>query len=143
MKAMTTPPSDLYYIGGTSLAAFGSATNETSATGATVVSANDVTSGELTYLLNEGREDEDVVFLQNLDEGEQTDSHPIIGGYPEHKIVHKGVFGKQKNLSDNTNYSFYVNENGRLASLPLVNYFSSHASSLTPIRAHTKKGPRP
>ena len=125
VKAMTTLPSDLYYIGGTSLAAFGSATNETSATGATVVSANDVTSGELTYLLNEGREDEDVVFLQNLDEGEQTDPHPIIGGYPEHKVVHKGVFGKQKNLNDNTNYSFYVNENGRLASLPLVNYFST------------------
>lgn len=125
VKAMTTLPSDLYYLDGTTLTAFGSATDASSATGATAVLSDDVVRGKLTYLLNKDKSFDEMVFFQNLDEGEQTDPYPIIGGYPEHKIVSQGMLGKQKNSNDNTNYDFYVNEGGRLANLALVNYFST------------------
>lgn len=124
-QAMTTPPSNLYYLDGATLSAFGLSTDATSATGATVVTTDDVTSGELTFLLNDGKEESDFVFFQNLCEGEQTDPYPIIGGEPEHKIVYQGEQGKQKTPDDQTNYNFYVNDGGHLANLALVNYFST------------------
>ena len=123
--AMTTLPSELYYLGEGERAAFGSATNATSATGATPVTADDVTSGRLTVILNEGLDEENFVFFQNLNEGEQTDPYPIIGGQPEHKVVYVGEVGKQQNANDNSNYNFYVNDGGQLQSLVLVNYFST------------------
>lgn len=125
VQAMSTPPSNLYYLEEGSLAAFGTNTNETSATGATAVSLADVNRGELTFLLNDGQATEDVVFYQNIDEGDQTDSYPIIGGYPDHKIVYAGELGKQQSPEDDTNYNFYVNENGQVAELGLVNFFST------------------
>ena len=125
IKAMTTPPSNLYYLDGATLGAFGSGTNETSATGATAVTENEVTNGELTFLLNDKKEEGDLVFFQNLCEGEQTDPYPIIGGQPEHKIVYQGELGKQRTPTDLTDYNFYVNNGGRLASLALDNYFST------------------
>jgi hypothetical protein len=125
MKAMSTPPSNLYYLSEGARAPFGSGTDAASATGATGVTEEDVKSGKLTTMLNEGQEEEDFVFFQNLNEGEQTDPYPIIGGQPEHKIVYQGTFGEKTSTEDTTDYNFYVNEGGRLADLPLVNAFST------------------
>ena len=52
VKAMTTPPSDLYYLAGETLSAFGSSTEVSSATGATAVTAEQLASGEVCYKLN-------------------------------------------------------------------------------------------
>ena len=52
IKAMTFAPSDLYYLDGKSLTAFGSGTDGTSAVGATAVTAEQLASGEICYLLN-------------------------------------------------------------------------------------------
>ena len=123
MKAMTTLPSDLYYMEGQSLTAFGAATSATSATGATAVSTDFVTSGKLTFLLNDGQSEGNLAFFQNLDEGEQTDPYPVLN--QGHKPVFQGMFGKQQTPEDATDYNFYVNDGGRLADLGLVNYFSS------------------
>ena len=128
LKAMTTPPTRLYFLSSGTRDAFGSGTNEASATGATAVSDADVASGKLTVMLNEGKAEEDYVFFQNLNEGEQTDPYPVIGGQPEHKVVHVGQAGKQQTPNDLTDYDFYVNEGGRLASLELINYFSTPVS---------------
>jgi len=125
LKAMTTPPSCLYYLGGATKGAFGTGTNPASATGATAVSDEDVTGGRLTTLLNEGREEADYVFFQNLNAGEETDPYPIIGGQPEHKTVYVGQQGKQQTPTDVTNYDFYVNQGGRLPNLSLANYFTT------------------
>lgn len=125
MQAMTTLPSELYYIGETSSAAFGSGTNSTSTTGTTPVTTDDVTSGRLTVILNEGLDEASYVFLQNLCAGEQTDPYPVIGSQPEHKVVYVGEQGRQKNAGDDTNYNFYVNEGGHLANLTLDNYFAT------------------
>ena len=137
MKAMSTPPSNLYYLSGETRAAFGSGTNAASATGATGVTEEDVTSGRLTAMLNEGQAEEDFVFFQNLNEGEQTDPYPIIGGQPEHKVVYVGELGKQQTPSDNTNYNFYVNDGGRLPNLSLVNYFSTPVSFTADYASYT------
>ena len=125
MKAMTTPPSNLYYLSGATRGAFGSGTDAASATGATAIAKDDAMRGELTFLLNDGQSAGDLTFYQNIDEGDLTDSYPVIGGYPEHKIVHQGIRGEQQSSDDETNYNFYVNEGGRLADLALVNAFST------------------
>ena len=125
VKAMSTLPSNLYYMEGEEIAAFGSSTHTTSATGATAKTKNDVTRGELTILLNKGKNESDHVFFQNLNEGDQTDPYPIIGGYPEHKIVYQGAFGQKLQTTDNTDYRFFVNKGGQLAELPLINDFTT------------------
>ena len=124
-QAMETLPSKLYYLGEGTSTPFGSATNATSATGTIPVTMDDVTSGRLTVILNEGLDEEDFVFFQNLNAGEQTDTYPVIGGQPEHKVVYVGELGKQKSATDDTDYRFFVNEEGHLANLFLDNYFST------------------
>ena len=125
VKAMTIRPSYLYYLDGEQLTAFGSSTEATSATGATAMKMDDVVRGELTALLNNGKTPANHVFFQNINEGEQSDPYPVFSGLPEHKIVYQGTFGEKQSESDETNYNFYVNEDGRLANLPLVNAFST------------------
>lgn len=52
MKSMNTAPSNLYYLDGTALTAFGSGTAEASAKGATAITAEQLASGEVCYRLN-------------------------------------------------------------------------------------------
>ena len=123
LKAMTTPPTSLYYLSGTTQEAFGSGTDAASATGATAVTDEDVVSGKLTFLLNDCQSEGSLSFYQNIDEGEQTDPYPVL--YPGHKVVWQGQLGEQLSPEDVTDYNFYVNEGGRLPDLGLVNAFST------------------
>ena len=123
LKAMTTPPTSLYYLSGTTQEAFGSGTDAASATGATAVTEEDVVSGKLTFLLNDCQSEGSLSFYQNIDEGEQTDPYPVL--YPGHKVVWQGQLGEQLSPEDETDYNFYVNEGGRLPNLGLVNAFST------------------
>ena len=81
VKAMTTLPSDLYYLDGNKLSAFGTETESTSAVGATAVSAEQLASGEVRYKLNGERENLDAVWYQTLGE----DVTPVLDN--THKIV--------------------------------------------------------
>ena len=79
IKAMTTPPTNLYYLDGGTLTAFGSGTETSSATGATAVNAEQLASGEICYKLNG---DQTVInWYQTL----QTDLYPVL--FPTHKVV--------------------------------------------------------
>lgn len=79
IKAMTTPPTNLYYLDGGTLSAFGSGTESSSATGATAVNAERLESGEICYRLNG---DQTVLnWYQTL----QTDPYPVL--FPTHKVV--------------------------------------------------------
>ena len=120
---MTTPPTSLYYLSGTTQEAFGSGTDAASATGATAVTEEDVVSGKLTFLLNDCQSEGSLSFYQNIDEGEQTDPYPVL--YPGHKVVWQGQLGEHLSPEDETDYNFYVNEGGRLPNLGLVNAFST------------------
>lgn len=71
LKAMTTAPSLLYYLDGASLPAFGSGTDQASATGATAVDAETLASGEVCYKLNEGA----------TSEGEDSGDQTVINWY--------------------------------------------------------------
>ena len=122
LKAMTTPPSGLYYLTD-GMAPFGSGTDATSATGATAIAMDDVTRGELTYLMNDSKSEGSLTFYQNIDDGEQTDLYPVF--YTDHKIVYQGTRGEMLTPDDKTNYYFYVNEDGHLADLSLVNAFTT------------------
>lgn len=137
VQAMTTPPSKLYYLDGENqIAPFGSGTNAASATGATAIAMDNVVRGELTFLLNDSKSDGSLTFFQNIDEEEQTDSYPIIGGFPEHKIVYQGSRGKQ---TDNTDYSFYVNDGGRLADLALINGFDTPVAFTADLASYSRE----
>ena len=77
IKAMTTLPKDLYYLeGGT---AFGSGTDETSATGATAVTTEQLASGEITYRLN--GDQTEINWYQTLLSSDATieaDPYPVL-----------------------------------------------------------------
>lgn len=79
MKAMTTLPSNLYYLDGGTLTAYGSGTNETSATGVTAVNAEQLASGEVCYKLN--GDQTEINWYQTL----QADPYPVLDF--THKIV--------------------------------------------------------
>ncbi len=125
IKAMSTPPSKIYYVDAKELTAFGTGTETSVTEYATAVSEDNVASGELTTLLNTGKSVANHVFYQNLNEGEQSDPYPILGGYPEHKVVYQGTFGKKKDTTDTANYNFYVNDGGCLTNLALINGFTT------------------
>lgn len=122
LKAMTTPPSMLYYLTD-GMAPFGSGTEPTSATGATAIAMDDVTRGELTYLMNDSKSEGSLTFYQNIDEDDQTDLYPVFKS--EHKIVYRGTTGTLQTPDGTTDCYFYVNEGGRLADLKLINAFST------------------
>ena len=83
--AMSTLPSDLYYLEGGTLAAFGTNTEATSATGATAVTAEQLASGEVTYKLNSNQPE--TVWYQTLytDETHTPDPYPMLD--PSHEVV--------------------------------------------------------
>ena len=84
-QVMTTPPSDLYYLE-EGPAAFGSATAEASATGATAVSTDQLASGEVCYRLN--GDQTEINWFQTLpcpDMDVEADPYPVL--YPSHEIV--------------------------------------------------------
>ena len=74
VKAMTTLPSDLYYLDGNKLSAFGTETEATSAVGATAVSAEQLASGEICYNLN--GDQEEIIWFQTL----ESDAYPVLLG---------------------------------------------------------------
>ena len=125
VKAMSALPSYIYYLDGEQLAGFGTASDATTAKGATPITRDDVARGELTAMLNKGKSTATMVFFQNINEGEQSDPYPIFSGQPEHKIVYQGTFGKKMSSTDATNYNFYVNEGGHLPNLSLINAFTT------------------
>ena len=85
VKAATTLPSDLYYQEGQTLTAFGTGTDASSATGATVVTAEQLASGEVTYKLN--GDQAEIVWYQTLfaDDTHTADAYPVL--YPTHEVV--------------------------------------------------------
>ena len=94
IKAMTTLPSDLYYLEGDKLSAFGSGTEGTSATGATAVNTEQLASGEVCYKLNQrpasGGEDDqtEINWYQTLPSSDATieaDPYPVLDR--THRIV--------------------------------------------------------
>ena len=81
VKAMATPPSDLYYLEGGKLDAFGSDTEATSATGATAVTAEQLASGEVCYKLN--GDQTEINWYQTLPGSDATveaDPYPVLYG---------------------------------------------------------------
>ena len=125
VKAMSALPSYIYYLEGEPLTGFGTASDATSAKGATALTVNDVARGELTAMLNRGKSVSNMIFFQNINEDEQSDPYPLFGGNPEHKVVYQGTFGKKKSSTDTTNYNFYVNAGGHLPDLGLIDSFTS------------------
>ena len=98
IKAMSTLPTDLYYLDGGTLAAFGSGTYETSATGATAVNTEQLASGEITYKLN--GDQTEINWYQTLPSTDTTieaDPYPVLD--PTHKIVlfAEGVYYNEYN----------------------------------------------
>ena len=79
VKAMSTLPSDLYYLESGTLSAYGSGTEATSATGATAVNAEQLASGEICYRLN-GDQKEIIWYqkLPGLDTTEDVDAYPVL-----------------------------------------------------------------
>lgn len=126
VKKISTLPAYVYYLDGEELTAFGKSSDPTPVSGSTALTMNDVKRGELTALLNKGKNTSNMIFFQNINEGEQSDPYPVFGGgTTEHKIVYQGTFGKKKSSTDNTNYNFYVNEGGHLPELSLIDAFTS------------------
>ena len=90
IKSMTTLPSNLYYLDGETLSAFGSGTDGTSATGATAVNTEQLASGEVCYKLN--GDQTEINWYQTLPSTDTTveaDPYPVLD--PTHKIV---LFGE-------------------------------------------------
>ena len=86
VKAMSTPPTDLYYQEGGTLAAFGSDTEASSATGATAVNTGQLASGEVCYKLN--GDQSEINWFQTLpgsDASVQADAYPVL--YKNHLQV--------------------------------------------------------
>lgn len=78
VKAMSTLPSNLYYLDGQTLKAFGSDTDPASAVGATAVNAEQLASGEVCYQLNDPLVD---MWFQNLpgpDSSVVADPYPVL-----------------------------------------------------------------
>ena len=79
MKAMSTLPTNLYYLEGDKLAAFGSGTEPASATGATAVNAEQLASGEVCYKLN--GDQTEINWYQTLPSSDATveaDPYPVL-----------------------------------------------------------------
>jgi endonuclease/exonuclease/phosphatase family metal-dependent hydrolase len=79
LKAMTTLPTNLFYLAGEPLAAFGTDTNVTSATGATAVNAGQLASGEICYKLN--GDQTKINWYQTLPSSDatvQADPYPVL-----------------------------------------------------------------
>ena len=74
VQGMINPPSDLYYLDGNNLTAFGSGTEPSSATGATAVTAEQLASGEICYQLN--GDQTEINWYQTLG----SDAHPVLLG---------------------------------------------------------------
>jgi len=127
--AMTTPPSDLYYLqGGT--AAFGSATEPASATGATAVTPEQLASGEVTYKLN-GDQAETVWFQTLFDDDTHTaDAYPVL--YPTHEVVL---------YSDEYGYYNYANIDG--IALPHESHESYETYKTYNLNGQVVNGPLP
>ena len=86
VKAMTTPPSNLYYLDGNSLTAFGTNTDAASATGATAVNATQLASGEVCYKLNG---DQSVInWYQTIGE----DEYPVLDSSHGIVIFEDGIY---------------------------------------------------
>lgn len=86
VKAMTTPPSNLYYLADEALTAFGSATEATSATGATAVTNEQLSSGEVCYKLNGNQTD--INWYQTLAE----DPYPVLDSTHLRVIIHEDSY---------------------------------------------------
>ena len=86
LKAMTTPPSDLYYLDGADLTAFGSGTAATSATGATAVTAEQLASGEVCYKLN--GDQSEINWYQIIGE----DAYPVLDESHGIVIFEDGIY---------------------------------------------------
>lgn len=81
LKAMSTPPSDLYYMAAGTLTAFGSGTHEASMTGATAVNAEQMASGEVCYKLN--GDQTEINWYQTLPSSDlaaevEPDAYPVL-----------------------------------------------------------------
>ena len=79
IKAMTTTPTDLYYLDGDKLTAFGLGTEKASATGATAVNADQLASGEVCYKLN--GDQTEINWYQTLPSSDVTieaDPYPML-----------------------------------------------------------------
>ena len=89
IKAMSNLPTNLYFLDGDKLAAFGSGTEGASATGATAVNTDQLASGEVCYKLNQKSESEgetngdqtEINWYQTL----LTDPYPVLN--TTHKVV--------------------------------------------------------
>ena len=86
VKAMTTKPTNLFCLEGEKLAAFGSSTHASSATGATAVSKAQMASGEVCYKLN--GDQTEIRWYQALPSPDATtepDPYPVLD--PSHPVV--------------------------------------------------------
>ena len=143
VKKMTTLPTYIYYIEEEQLEGFGTESDETSAKSASAMTKDDVERGELTAMLNKGMSTANLIFFQNINDGELSDPYPVFGGTPEHKAVYQGTFGKKKSSADTTNYNFYVNEGGHLPDLTLIDAFNSSVVFIADHISYTFKSVNP
>ena len=93
VKAMSTLPTDLYYLDGQTLKAFGTETETSSATGATAVTAEQLASGEVCYKLNG---DQSVInWYQTLPSSDVTilaDPYPMLQTSHQRVWCYDGVY---------------------------------------------------
>ena len=85
LKSMTTKPSNLYYLEG-GIAAFGSGTEQASATGATTVNAEQLRSGEICYKLN--GDQTEINWYQTIGE----DEFPVLDNSHGIVIIQDGIY---------------------------------------------------
>jgi len=105
IKAMTTSPSNLYYLEG-GMAAFGSGTEASSATGATAATAEQLASGEVCYKLN--GDQTEINWYQTLPSTDATieaDPYPVLD--PTHETV---LYNEASAIYYNANNSTGINE---------------------------------
>ena len=97
IKAMTTPPANLYYLDGEALTAFGSDTEAVSATGATAVNAEQLASGEVCYKLN--GDQTEINWYQTLPSSDTTveaDPYPVLFDTSLRVWFNKGLYTNEK-----------------------------------------------
>ena len=94
---MTTPPTNLYYLDGEPLTAFGSDTESVSATGATAVNAEQLASGEVCYKLN--GDQTEINWYQTLpssDTSVEADPYPVLFDTSLRVWFNKGLYTNEK-----------------------------------------------
>lgn len=123
MRAMNVVPSVLYHRADGSLAAFGTGTHSSSSKGATEKTQEEFRNGAVAILLNSGQSNDNCLFRQNLEGCSDIDAYPVPNA--DHQVVYQGQFGKRSSRSDTANYNFYVNSDGRLSRLALLNLFAT------------------